>query len=120
MNKKVFLFFVGITIAFSTLAENVQQKIIPVKTSSGKEFPVYFKEGLPLDAAKARYTGFKQETVILKKGTIRREGAKPLTCDILLERDVPIKLRDGVTIYADIFRPVDNEKIIFIKAFVRN
>ena len=110
MNKKVFLFFVGITIAFSTLAENVQQKIIPVKTSSGKEFPVYFKEGLPLDAAKARYTGFKQETVILKKGTIRREGAKPLTCDILLERDVPIKLRDGVTIYADIFRPVDNEK----------
>lgn len=27
--------------------------------------------------------------------------------DILVEQDVPIKLRDGVTIYADIFRPLD-------------
>lgn len=33
----------------------------------------------------------------------------PLPCDILLERDVPIRLRDGVTIYADVFRPVGDE-----------
>ncbi len=34
----------------------------------------------------------------------------PLTCDILFEKDVPVKLRDGTIIYTDIFRPVDDAK----------
>lgn len=79
---------------------------IPTKTYSGKDFPVKYRAALPTDAVRVRYTGFKPETVILKAGTIRREGAMPLTCDILLERDKEIVLRDGTKIYADIFRPV--------------
>lgn len=67
------------------------------------------RSGLSVDDPKARYTGFCPETVILKKGSIRMKGAKTLECDILLERDVAIPLRDGVTIYADIFRPVGGE-----------
>ncbi|MGN1032994.1 MAG: CocE/NonD family hydrolase, partial [Intestinibacter sp.] len=50
-----------------------------------------------------------QEKLILKKGSIRMKGNMPLPCDILFERDVPITLRDGVTIYTDVFRPVDDE-----------
>ncbi|MDO4163321.1 MAG: CocE/NonD family hydrolase [Bacteroides sp.] len=78
--------------------------------ANGNEMKVPTRKALPVTADRARYPGFKQETLVLKAGTIRREGAKPLSCDILLERDVPVKLRDGVTIYTDVFRPVGSEK----------
>lgn len=68
--------------------------------------PVPFRKLMPLDAPRARYAGFRPGRTILKKGTIRRSGARPLSCDILFERDVPLKLRDGTTIFTDIFRPV--------------
>ena len=67
------------------------------------------RKALPVDAPRERYPGFKPEKLVLKAGSVRREGAMPLPCDILLERDVAIKLRDGVTIYADVFRPVGDE-----------
>ena len=35
-----------------------------------------------------------------------KPGALALPCDILFERDVAVPLRDGVTIYVDVFRPV--------------
>ncbi len=76
---------------------------------TGEPMSVPVRPGLSVDDPRARYTGFRPETVILKKGSIRMKSAKPLECDILLERDVPIPLRDGVTVYADIFRPVEDE-----------
>ncbi len=75
---------------------------------NGNEMTVAVRKALPVDAPCARYPGFKQETLLLKKGSIRLKGYKPLPCDILLERDVPVTLRDGVTIYTDIFRPNDD------------
>ncbi|KAE9378577.1 hydrolase CocE/NonD family protein [Stipitochalara longipes BDJ] len=51
------------------------------------------------------YPGFKPEAKVLRKGLVIREEALALPCDILWERDVPVKLRDGVTIYTDIYRP---------------
>ncbi|KAJ0299120.1 hypothetical protein COL516b_009372 [Colletotrichum fioriniae] len=69
-------------------------------------YPIIQRRPLPLDAARARYPGFKQENLTLKAGTIRRDGTLTLPCDILFERDVPVTLRDGVTTYTDIFRPM--------------
>lgn len=69
-------------------------------------YPIIQRRPLPLDAARARYPGFKQENLTLKAGTIRRDGALTLPCDILFEWDVPVTLRDGVTTYTDIFRPM--------------
>ena len=80
-----------------------------LQDKNGKEMTVAVRGALPVDSPCARYTGFKQETLLLKKGTIRLKGYMPLPCDIILERDVPITLRDGVTIYTDIFRPNDDE-----------
>lgn len=78
-----------------------------------KTTPIDFKaEGL-----ESKYRGFKQETVTLPKGTIAEEGYMPLPCDIVFERDVPVKLRDGITIYTDIFRPVTDEAIPAIVAW---
>ena len=82
------------------------QNEVTLHDSDGKSINVPTRKALPVDARRARYPGFKQESIVLKAGSVRREGAKPLTCDILLERDVPVTLRDGVTIYTDVFRPV--------------
>ena len=82
------------------------QNEVTLHDSAGKSINVPPRKALPVDAQRARYPGFKQESIVLKAGSVRREDAKPLTCDILLERDVPVTLRDGVTIYTDVFRPV--------------
>lgn len=67
--------------------------------------PVDYRRSLPLDAPRARYPGFHPSTTHLKKGSVRRKGARPLPCDIVFERDVQLTIRDGTTIYTDIFRP---------------
>jgi predicted acyl esterase len=48
---------------------------------------------------------FGHQTTLLKKGSVYPPAAKPLPCDISWERDVPVKLRDGVAMYVDILRP---------------
>ncbi len=48
---------------------------------------------------------FEPKEILLKKGTLIAEGFKPLDCDIKMLKDVPVKLRDGVTIYTDIYLP---------------
>ncbi len=48
---------------------------------------------------------------VLKKGFQLDPRFKPLECDILFEKDVPVRMRDGITIYTDILRPVTNEKV---------
>ncbi|WP_283388842.1 CocE/NonD family hydrolase [Barnesiella viscericola] len=82
---------------------------ITLHDAQGREMKVPVRKALPVDAPRVRYPGFKPEKLVLKAGSVRREGAMPLPCDILLDRDVAIKLRDGVTIYADVFRPVGDE-----------
>ena len=47
----------------------------------------------------------------LKKGWQSEEGFMPLPCDIIVEKDVRVKMRDGVSICVDIFRPVTDEKV---------
>lgn len=54
---------------------------------------------------------FETKELILKKGQIIADGFKPLTCDIKMLKDVPVKLRDGVTIYTDIYMPTDEKQV---------
>lgn len=58
------------------------------------------------------YDGFKPgETTLLKKGSTREgwdgERTRALDSDILLEHDVALTMRDGATLYTDIYRPTD-------------
>lgn len=48
---------------------------------------------------------------ILPSGSVHAEGGRPLSCDILLERDQAVVLRDGTTIYVDVYRPVDSTDV---------
>lgn len=54
------------------------------------------------------YSGFNPRIENLPKGW-SKDGKRKLTCDILVEHDVAYKLRDGVMIYADVFRPPNSE-----------
>lgn len=96
-------------VALCTQCGVTARQEITLHDAQGREMKVPLRKALPVDAPRVRYPGFKPEKLILKAGSVRREGAMPLPCDILLERDVAIKLRDGVTIYADVFRPVGDE-----------
>jgi len=87
----------------------------------GKEITIrkydYFDEVIYTDGVEEMDTGtyqpklayppFKTETYIVPKGTVKAEGYRPTAADMLVMRDQPVKMRDGVTIYVDIFRPVD-------------
>jgi predicted acyl esterase len=83
----------------------VQSQVL-MKVYGDDAYPAWHRRPQPLDAARVRYPGFKPETVHLRAGEIRTEGALPLPSDIMLERDVAVTLRDGTVIYADVFRPV--------------
>ncbi|OBT64187.1 hypothetical protein VE03_06879 [Pseudogymnoascus sp. 23342-1-I1] len=66
---------------------------------------VKFTTKSPSSKDHALYPGFKQEAKVLPQGYIHKPGALALPCEILWERDVALKLRDGTTIYTDIYRP---------------
>ena len=73
------------------------------------EEKVIFRKSLPLSDPGCNYNGFQPGKTILKAGTVCKRGHAPLLCDILYERDVAIRMRDGVTLYADVYRPVGGE-----------
>jgi predicted acyl esterase len=77
-----------------------------VKTGVDERIEVLFRKAAPIDVPEARYPGFKPGTTVLPKGFVQKKGALPLPCDILFERDVAVRLRDGTVIYTDVFRPV--------------
>jgi len=72
---------------------------------------IIYRKAPPLSDPTCNYPGFQPGAIILKKGSVCKKGHYPLPCDILFERDTAIKVRDGVTLYADIYRPVGEEKV---------
>lgn len=71
----------------------------------------FYVKTTPLDDPRSNFNGFHPGVTVLPKGYVHVEGAKPLDCDILLDRDVAIPMRDGVVLRADIYRPTDDEKV---------
>lgn len=88
-----------------------------IRIYGNDSYPIPYRKALNNSTPRARYTGFNPSTKTLKSGTIRRDGAKTLICDIIFERDVAVILRDGVTIYTDVFRPVGNASVPAIVAW---
>jgi uncharacterized protein len=77
-----------------------------------------FVPSQPLPAARAGLlTAFEPGTRTLKAGFQIAPPFRPLSVDIVLEKDVAVQLRDGVTIYVDVFRPAGTEKVPVIVAW---
>ena len=56
------------------------------------------------------YTGFNPREEVLPAGW-NEFKSRPLPCDILVQHDFGIKVRDGATLYADVYRPTCDEKV---------
>ena len=72
--------------------------------------PVKFNVDVPWEELSApepseSYEGLKPRSEVLSKGSATAPGRRVLSCDILVEHDVAIQVRDGCTLYADIYRP---------------
>lgn len=81
--------------------------LLPKVMANGETVPVWYRKGQPLTTPRVRAVEHRRETIVLPAGSVRRQGAKPLATDILMEKDVPVTLRDGTVIYTDVFRPVE-------------
>jgi predicted acyl esterase len=85
--------------------------LLPIKIYGNDSYMAYHRRPLALDTLRARYpSSFPAGTFTLKNGTVRRDGAKVLMCDIVVERDVEVILRDGTKMYTNIFRPTGDGK----------
>ncbi|THX49387.1 alpha/beta-hydrolase [Aureobasidium pullulans] len=56
------------------------------------------------------YNGFKPEQIILQKGHVKSSGHRAFSQDVIYDRDITIQVRDGIKLYADVFRPADSDK----------
>ena len=76
-------------------------------TTAREDVPVLYCKSNPINTPGNSYEGFKPSSTILSKGFQKAEGLRPFPVDTIWERDVEIEMRDGVILYADIFRPAD-------------
>ena len=83
----------------------------PSKTISGMDV-IYMRnaKGAGYKNENLYWPELKTETKKLQKGYQVKPCFRPLACDILLKKDTPILMRDGTTLYADLFCPTDEEK----------
>ncbi|MFG2961096.1 CocE/NonD family hydrolase [Streptomyces sp. NPDC048291] len=65
---------------------------------------VRFRSANPLEQSDPPVPDLAPGTRILPAGSVHAEGARPLTIDIEVFDDVAIPLRDGVTLYGDVYR----------------
>ncbi len=69
------------------------------------------------DGEQGLFSRFEQGTRTLPAGFQVQPRFKPLPVEIVLEKDVAVTLRDGVTIYIDVLRPAGAEKVPVIVAW---
>ena len=69
------------------------------------------------DNEKSLFSRFKPGTRTLPKGFQVHPRFLPLPVEIVLDKDVAVTLRDGVTIYVDVFRPAGTGKVPAIVAW---
>ena len=78
-----------------------------------------FMPSLPLEPGDrfGVLSGFEPGTRVLPAGFQIALPFRPLPTEIVFEKDVAVTLRDGVTIYVDVFRPTGSEKVPVIIAW---
>jgi predicted acyl esterase len=72
---------------------------------------IIYRPANPLDAPGALVPPLQPGTTVLPKGSVHAEGGMPLPCDIRLDRDLAVPLRDGTVLYGDVYRPTGDEQV---------
>jgi len=82
------------------------------------EYQMIFTPSQPLPAARTGVlTGFDPGTCTLEAGYRVAPQFQPIPVDIVFEKDVAVRLRDGVTIHVDVFRPAGAEQVPVVVAW---
>jgi predicted acyl esterase len=76
-----------------------------------------FRLAVPPDDPRVEWRGFQPGRTVLPAGSTYSNNGRALPCDIVLDRDVELTLRDGTRIYADVFRPATDEPLPAILAW---
>jgi predicted acyl esterase len=77
----------------------------------GNTHEILYRAATPPEDPRVKWRRFQPGRTLLDQGTVFVPGARPLACDVVLDRDVAMQLPDGTTIYMDIFRPVTEEAL---------
>ncbi|OJJ46081.1 hypothetical protein ASPZODRAFT_2051812 [Penicilliopsis zonata CBS 506.65] len=78
----------------------------------------WYKIPTPEDHPAYIYHGFEPGKTVLPKGHVRFPGRRAFPIDVILDRDVAIPMRDGVVLYADIFRSVESDQSEKVPAII--
>lgn len=94
---------------YSKISGNLCNPLSPLMKFS---VPVEIQELSPPIAGQAGYQPLNPRAEYLPAGWHAPNAQKSLTCDMVVEHDVAIVMRDGVTLYTDVFRPATSpEKV---------
>ena len=86
-------------------------------TQSQHEIEVIFRRAREIAHPAARYPGFRPDKKLLRAGAVIKPNSKALSCDIQMDQDVGVRLRDGTSIYVDIYRPTTEGPVPAIVAW---
>jgi uncharacterized protein len=66
------------------------------------------------------WQGFNPRTETLAQGTVcyPEHNSRPLPCDIIATHDFEVKVRDGCSLYCDIYRPTNTEAGVKVPVIV--
>ncbi|MEI4271176.1 CocE/NonD family hydrolase [Klenkia sp. LSe6-5] len=72
---------------------------------------VSFRPANPLSESVPAVPDIDTRTFVLERGSVHGEGAYALPCDIVVDQDTPVTLRDGTVLWADVFRPATDDQV---------
>ncbi|SDZ54037.1 CocE/NonD family hydrolase [Herbiconiux ginsengi] len=90
---------------------NESSETIEFRTLAGVDPRIAVPFRRAISPAERGHPGFRPGTEILAAGSVHRDGGAALTCDIRLDRDVEVVLRDGTVLYVDVYRPVGDSPV---------
>jgi uncharacterized protein len=83
------------------------QKPQPANTDGNEDWrkDILWRRLLPITAPVGHYPGFAPGHTLLKAGSTFAKRGRRLEIDLDFDRDTEVQMRDGVTIYVDVYRP---------------
>lgn len=96
-----------------TLTPSPGAPSLPAKLKLQDRFPdiIYRKLTPAPEHPHFNYKGFNPSTQVIEMGHRRAPGRRSFPVEVIFERDITITMRDGIKLYADVFRPTNSDSV---------
>ncbi|WP_433136853.1 CocE/NonD family hydrolase [Actinomadura nitritigenes] len=78
---------------------------------------VLYRDSRAPEDPEVKWRGFQPGRTVLAAGSTHSPEGRPLACDIVLDRDVEMRLSDGTRIFLDVYRPDTDEPLPAVLAW---